>query len=410
MFSSALLFHSAQQLKELKHLKQLNKGLRTHVKNNRIKHVLRYLNGGADVDARNGEGETVLMRACDLGHIHIARLLIERGANLDARNYDQYDSPLINACQSGHIDVARLLLDSGANVDGLHSDNDNVDDALVVSSSSGNAEMVQLLLERGAVRASGLALKVAAEHGHAECVRLLLENGVYPDWRYRDDEKWRKTPLMEASEKGHVECVRVLLDFGAEVNANDGEHSRALVYASDKGHVDVVRLLLDRGAEIKSDDGRMCWAYWLSIYAAVRAANVDCVRLLLERGADTNTRCLTETRRDFVWDRSALMECFSEHRSVAPERYTEIMHLLLEYGAHIATVDDGQRRAVDVAAYPAATAEQLDAIAQCLRARAATTIQKNFRKHAVIKKMMDPNHEYGRALLLSRYRQLIDGE
>jgi ankyrin repeat protein len=392
---------------------QFNKSLRTRVKKGRIYHVKKCLFRGADVDARNSEGETVLMRACDLGHIDIVRLLIDRGADINARNFDNYDSPIINASQSGHIAIVRLLLDRGANVDGLHADIDCVDNALIVSSSNGNTELMRLLLERGAVRDRDLALSVASENGHAGCLRLLLEHGVYPDTRY-ENETWRETPLMEASKQGHIECVRLLLDHGAEVNADDGERSRALVNASGKGHTDVVRLLLDRGAKIKLCTGRN---FWDPLHAAIRLAHVDCVHFLLERGADNDNRGWVESHRDFVSDRSALMVCFSksriqfpfEYRNIAPEKYTECMHLLLKYGAYIATIDVG-KRVVDNDKYPAATPEQLTVIAQCLRERAATTIQKNFRKHSVIKKMMNPNHEYGRALLLNMYKKLIDGE
>ena len=51
--------------------------------------------------------------ACRGGHIEIARLLIEHGADVNARN-DDYTTPLHLACLNGDADLVRLLLSHGA--------------------------------------------------------------------------------------------------------------------------------------------------------------------------------------------------------------------------------------------------------------------------------------------------------
>jgi len=51
------------------------------------------------------------------GHAETAQLLVDRGANVDAKNDDDGDTPLHDACREGHPETAQLLVDRGANID-----------------------------------------------------------------------------------------------------------------------------------------------------------------------------------------------------------------------------------------------------------------------------------------------------
>ena len=48
--------------------------------------------------------------ACGNGHVDAARLLLDKGAEVDRANQNG-TTPLYVACQQGHVDLARLLLD-----------------------------------------------------------------------------------------------------------------------------------------------------------------------------------------------------------------------------------------------------------------------------------------------------------
>lgn len=70
---------------------------------------------GADINLRDEYGETALMLASAKGHLEIASLLIENNADINLR--DEYGkTALMRSAFYGHITIANLLLDKGAEV------------------------------------------------------------------------------------------------------------------------------------------------------------------------------------------------------------------------------------------------------------------------------------------------------
>src|SRR5215210_3501012 len=72
------------------------------------------LEAGAAVDAPARYGQTPLFFAAQKGHLGVVRLLIERGANVNAREQFFGQSILDVALQSDNLELVRLLLDKGA--------------------------------------------------------------------------------------------------------------------------------------------------------------------------------------------------------------------------------------------------------------------------------------------------------
>jgi ankyrin repeat protein len=96
--------------------------------------------------------------------------------------------PLGLACFFGHLEVARLLLDRGADVDAL-STNEHVQTAAIHASAAAAGdeatryELVKLTLERGAdpnLRQGGgfRAIDAARQNGDSRVEQLLLERGA----------------------------------------------------------------------------------------------------------------------------------------------------------------------------------------------------------------------------------------
>ena len=74
---------------------------------------------GANVNARGVNQKTPLHWAAFAGNTEVAALLIEKGADVNARDVNQ-KTPLDWAVSQGNTEVAALLVEKGADVNGLN--------------------------------------------------------------------------------------------------------------------------------------------------------------------------------------------------------------------------------------------------------------------------------------------------
>ena len=72
---------------------------------------------GAEVDDRDSEGWTPLQMAVWKGHTTVASLLINCGADIEARDNKQCTALHFASLTGEHVDCAKLLLLHGAEVD-----------------------------------------------------------------------------------------------------------------------------------------------------------------------------------------------------------------------------------------------------------------------------------------------------
>ncbi|KAF7093145.1 hypothetical protein CFC21_095574 [Triticum aestivum] len=190
--------------------------------------------GLARCTATFGNLSSPLHLAATKGHHEIAALLLEKGADANARNvYGQ--TPLMQACRSGHWEVVQTLLAFRCNVwkaDGLTGRT-----ALHAAAAGGHVRCARLLLAdaagagegagaRYANRAAGggvTALHLAALHGHVDCVHLLVDEGASLDAQTLPCAAAPmaaigagSTPLHYAASGGEVRCCQVLVSRGAD--------------------------------------------------------------------------------------------------------------------------------------------------------------------------------------------------
>lgn len=262
---------------------------------------------GADVRAKDGNGETALHRA--LFHPDIVEVLIDKGADVNARDCGY--TALCWAAKLGRRESAEVLISRGANVD-LIGDNEKT--PLHLAAEGGHEPVVKLLLAKGANArlkddVGATPLHLAAKKGKLEVLKALLDHVkttgsalvdsiVVGDLgkakrllsadpklvKATDSYKW--SALHWAAAAGTTEGVKLLLDHGAEIDAPDTERERPLELAVDRGEPSIVKLLLSMGADVKSrkDDSLT------GLLRATFAGRTEIVRLLLESGADPDTR------------------------------------------------------------------------------------------------------------------------
>jgi ankyrin repeat protein len=111
----------------------------------------------AVVNAWSEDGFTPLHFAAFFGHPKAAKLLAERGADLEARSTNQQfaldAAPLHSAAAAGRLEVCKVLLDAGADVNAVQHGGYT---ALLDAAANQNEELVAFLLERGADKSARL--------------------------------------------------------------------------------------------------------------------------------------------------------------------------------------------------------------------------------------------------------------
>jgi len=235
---------------------------------------------GADVAAQSKDGTTPLHRASKGGHVDLAQLLIDHGADASAQDEDG-TTPLHGAIFRGHVDLARLLIEHGADatVQNKHG-------TLLHGACSfwGGVDLMRLLIEHGADSTAqnedGMTPlhEVSFFRGDVNLARLLIEHSADVAAQSEDGT----TPLHRASKGGHVDVARLLIEHSADTAAQSRDGMTPLHRASEEGHVEVARLLIEHGAEAaaQSRDGTT------PLHRASFRGDVNLVRLLIEHGAD----------------------------------------------------------------------------------------------------------------------------
>lgn len=152
---------------------------------------------GADVEAADKHGNTVLHIAAQNGWADVVKLLLENGAKLDEQNIKGY-TPLHLAAANGHQEVAELLMAAGAKTD----------------------------VKEGFYKKTALHLACQIQGGPADLrvagkmVHVLVEAGANLD--VKDSEG--RTALMYAAQQANLAAVECLVMKGADVGMKDGRH------------------------------------------------------------------------------------------------------------------------------------------------------------------------------------------
>lgn len=79
-----------------------------------IEEVTRLLDAGVPVDAPNQYGATALTYAASKGHLDVVKLLVERGADVNAADTFYSSTPAGWAAYDGHVETVRFLYENGA--------------------------------------------------------------------------------------------------------------------------------------------------------------------------------------------------------------------------------------------------------------------------------------------------------
>lgn len=215
------------------------------------------LSVGAQAGRQDSNTKTVLMEACEIGHLGVVQTLVK---HLKAQGLNERDwrglTALYYATQGGHEDVVGLLLSKGAQANIADYDKRT---PLMVASEQGHVDVVRMLVHSLGLQAleakdqkGQTALYHAAIQGHEEIVEVLLAKGAQAN----SSDNQGRTPFVEAAKNGHLGVIQTLAQhMGLEgLNEKDRKGQTALFCAARTGHEEVVAFLLSKRAHATDRD------------------------------------------------------------------------------------------------------------------------------------------------------------
>ncbi len=229
---------------------------------NDLESVKVLLAAGADINQTSGYGWSPLLVATQNRYYKLGAYLLDHGADpnlankggwvplylaTDNRNIENGDYP-VRKGDMDHLEFITLLLDKGANVNARVKDStetrtvftnqwldENGATAFFRASQSGDIALMKVLLAKGADPKIATTLGVTALHVAA---------GI----------GWVEGITYEWSHQSTLDAVKVLLELGLDANAQADTGRTALHGAAHKGRADVIQVLADNGAKLDVRD------------------------------------------------------------------------------------------------------------------------------------------------------------
>jgi ankyrin repeat protein len=264
------------------------------------------LKAGADVNSRNREGQTALMAVARTGRVDAAQLLLDAGADINATEQWGGQSALMWAASQKQPAMVKLLIEHGANVNARGTVRD--------WQRRVTAEPRPKDMNRGGFT----PLLYASREGCVECARQLMKGGA--DVNLPDPD--RVTPLVLALLNMNFDTAAYLIAAGGDVDKWD-LYGRTPLYAAvdlstlprggrpdlpstdETSSLQIMRMLLDRGAnpniQLKlrppfrnvifdrgSDNAVLTIGATPLLRASKAGDNPEAIRLLLDHGALVN--------------------------------------------------------------------------------------------------------------------------
>jgi ankyrin repeat protein len=266
---------------------------------------------GADAKSANANGTTALMVAAASGEVDAVRVLVDKGADVNAKDGVREQTPLMYAAANNRAAVIEYLASKGANLKATNKIADLANLSREGAGFGGNPQ-VPGGGAPGQGGAPGAAGPGGGPGGPAGAAAAAQRRPQLPgvDRNYQLNELIQAqgglTPLLYAVRQGYSESTDALIKAGADINqVAAGDKTSPLLMAVINGHFDLAKSLLDKGASpnLYSAAGvsplygvlNVEWAP-KALYPQPRAymqqktGYLELMKALLDKGADANAR------------------------------------------------------------------------------------------------------------------------
>ena len=313
---------------------------------NDVEIALLLLAAGADIENKDGDGDTALHTAANWGNFEVLKALHQKGAKVDTVNNSDY-TPLTGALKNDHSEIFEYLLQY-ANPNLFPEEYGALAQFCMYQHHENE---LKTAFQKGAIRPDpnlqdkyGDPLLIyAVKKDNDTVLKMLIENGA--DLNVKNSADWtpyyfalfeKKTSMAKLLKSGSdLNCGKDVYDFcvavqkkdtktletilanGADIHTRNGYGQNAICMASEKGKEDFafVEWLISKGADIHAKD-----LYGTPVVETlIGQEKIEMAKMLLLKGANPN-------REDDI--------CHLWY-SVFDKGNTELAQLLLDAGANI---------------------------------------------------------------------------
>lgn len=232
--------------------------------------------------------ETPLAAAVRTNNFHMARRLLEVGADPNIACIKCNLTPLASACENDSMDFIELLISYGAKI--------NIGNAtitpLATAIKNDNSELFRFLVDEGADLSDNVALYHAVKRKDVELARRLVAH-------IQKDERFQKcygvATMAEAARNGSMELTILLMSAQVDPTSKpdghyghiiDSQYQSPLSVSIKEGHWNVFATMLSLGADIKADSNLLT--------VAVANRREDFVQCLIAAGVKPDPEALED--------------------------------------------------------------------------------------------------------------------
>lgn len=235
------------------------------------------------MDYKMGKKEE-LFKTVISGNLDAIKSVLAKNIDINMKNLEE-QTPLMKAAYKSNPKIVEYLIKNGADVNKA----DLWKQTALMLSYGFNSEVVKILIEHGAdVNAKNHYMRTPimyfAEYGTVKSMKILIENGADINAVDSDNMSALLCSAFLDKDKHSENKIRLLISEGAAINQQNDDWCSPLIYAAWHLSLSTIKYFLDNGANqnVTDNDGRT------ALMKAILGANDDVVCFLIDKGAKFN--------------------------------------------------------------------------------------------------------------------------
>ncbi|GAQ42092.1 ankyrin repeat domain-containing protein [Aspergillus tubingensis] len=261
-----------------------------HTKHWESPHIIEYFEKSPSDIYRAYCCQTLLHRFAFGGNLCLVKLMLSRGANINAQDKLE-NTPLHWAASEGHLRVVQALIEAGADA---NVEDENGHTPLGIAIVCKKSAVVRYLLD-SVQYAQEAILRVFSDEMMEDCTNSDIPIMIFhalkdSGYDFSSTDASSEGYLLSATSRGNITLVQLLLADGSDPFQTDGWGETALFIACSQGNIELARLLISAmqaaGGDpfIANGNGMTPLLQVMEHYHV----NLDLLKLLLDSGACVN--------------------------------------------------------------------------------------------------------------------------